>query len=314
MSGTKNRARQDVLLTGVSRHRNVAGLVADQVLTFVNVTQDSGLIGKYGKGNLRIDHSIVAGEQPYPRITATTKSTDRYALETHGLSGVVTEKMKKNEAQPFDAQKDMTADLTDKIKLGKERALSSQLTSVAVITNNVTLSGTDQYDDYSNSDPLGDFAIARKSIYDNSGQIVEMPGGFAIVPWQVFNTLKFHLAIMENIKHTVNMQSGLTFDQLKSSMGVDRILVPFAQYDAAKEGQTPDIQPTWGNDIVFGFAPKTGTKRIETLGFRVQKQKSERVFIRDLGNPPNSDEIMVDDEYDFLLTEVGAAYLIKDAI
>jgi len=314
MTVTRNRARVDTLLVGVSRRRNVEGVIADQVLTFVQRKQTSGLIGKYGKDNLRIVHDLVGGDTPYPRIVATVKSSDRYQIEKHGLSGVVTEEDYDNEEQPFDARKDMTEDLTDKITLGKEFALASQLTSTVVITNNVTLSGTDQYDDYSDSDPLGDFAVARKSVYDNGGKITEMPGGFGIVPWQVYNTLKFHPALIDNIKHTVNMKKGLTFDQLADTMGVDRILIPFCQYNSAKQGQTDVITSVWGNDIVFGFSPKTGSKKMETLGFRVQQRGNRRVFVNRIDNPPNSDEILADDAYDFLLTETGAAYLIKDAI
>ncbi len=314
MTVTRNRARQDELLTNVSRRRSVQGLIAGEVLTDLKVGKDSDLIGKYGKENLRIEASIVVGEGPYPRITANTKSSDRYALVKHGLSGVVTEADKDNEMQPFDAEKDVTQDLTDKILLGREVALAVPLTNTAIITNNVTLAGVDQYDDYANSTPLEDFGIARASIFDNSGQIVEHPGGFAIVPWQVYNILKFHPDILENIKHTVNMKSGLTFDQLKATMGVDRILIPYSQYNSAKEGQADSIVSTWGNHIVFGFAPRTGSKRIETLGFNVHKRKNYRVFKNALGNPPNADEIMVDIEYDDLITEAGAAYLIKDAI
>jgi len=314
MSVIRNRARIDKLLVNISRRRNVEGLVASQVLTSVFVKQDSGLIGKYDKSNLRIEHDIVGGDTPYPRVSASLKTSDRYSLEKHGLSGTITEEDMDNEEQPFDARKDRTMELTDKIKLGREIALATPLTDTGTLTNNVTLSGTSQFNDYTNSTPLEVWATARESIYDNSGQVVEMRGGFAIVPWQVFNQLKFHPNLIENIKHTVNMKSGLTFQQLADSIGVERILIPWGQQNTAKEGQTDVIASIWGNNMIIGFAPRSGTKRIETLGFHVAKRDDTRVFVNQLGNPPNADEIMVDIEYDFLLTEVGAAFLIKDAI
>lgn len=313
--GTTNRARVDALLTSVSRRRNVDGLVADEVLTGQAVVKDSGLIGKYEKSNLRVESDLVVGDGPYPRVTTNAKSSDRYALVRHGLSATVTEDDKANEEQPFDARKDTTNDLTDKLKLRKEVELSSILTDVSIITNNITLAGTSQYDDYSVSVPLENFATARLSIFNGSGMIVERPGGFAIVPWQVYNVLKFHPDLIDNIKHTVNMKAGLTFEQLAAAMGVDRILIPYSQYNASEEGQADNIVNTWGNDIVFGFAPRTGSKKIETLGFNLyQKSKDVRVFVTALGNPPNADEIMVDIKYDQLIVNTGAAYLIKDAI
>ena len=58
---------------------------------------------------------------------------------------MITEEDKENEEQPFDAKKDLTMELTDKIKLGKEVALATPLTDTGTISENVTLSGTDQY-------------------------------------------------------------------------------------------------------------------------------------------------------------------------
>ena len=97
---TTNRARVDKLLTNISQRQNVEGLVSEDVLTFVNVKQDSGLIGKYDRSHLRIEHDIVGGRTQYPRVTASVKSSDRYSLEKHGLSGVITEEDKDNEESP----------------------------------------------------------------------------------------------------------------------------------------------------------------------------------------------------------------------
>ena len=314
MSVVRNRARIDKLLVNISRKQKLEGTIADEVLTSVNVVQQSGLIGKYDKSHLRIVHDLVGGETPYPQIVASVKDSDRYSLEKHGLKGVVTEEDKKNEEQPFDARKDKTQDLTDKITLGRELALSTTLTDTGVITKNVTLAGTDQFNDYDNSEPLERFNVARASIYDNTGQIVEAKGGFAIVPWNVMNQLKFHPALIENIKHTVNMQQGLSLQQLKASMGVDRIMMPWARYNNSKEGQADVLTPIWGKNIVFGYAPRNGSKRIETLGFDIKRRSNVRVFVKAIDDPPNADKILVDIEYDFLLTETDAAYLIKDAI
>lgn len=314
MSVITTQAREDRLLTNVSQKRVVDGTIADQVLTTTQVVKSSGLVGKYGNQHLRLEHDIVGGDTPYPRITGSVKSSDRYLIVKHGLSGVLTEEMKDNEEQPFDARKDLSDDVTDKILLGKERAIAEPLGDTAILTNNVTLSGTDQYDDYSNSDPLGDWVIARKAIYDNSGQIVDNPNGFAIVPWQLVNVLAFHPAILALVGNDADKTSGVSNEQLRKALKVGRLLIPWCQFDAAAEGLTEDIQPCWGSNIVFGFAPKTGTKRIKTLGFKVQRKSPRRVFINSQNEPPNSELIQVDDSYDYLLTDVGAAYLIKDAI
>lgn len=307
-------ARVDKLLVGISQKRVQQGFIAEEILTFANVKQSSGLIGKYGTGHLRIEHDIVGGNTPYPRITTITKESDTYLITNHGLSDTITEADFANEEQPFDARKDTTETLTDKLQLGKEKSLADSLTNLSVITQNTTLSGTAQFDDYSNSDPIGVFRVARAAVRTGSGQIVDGPAGFAVVPWEVVNVLKYHPAMIDLVKYVSNKANGLTNEELGSALGVGRLLVAEAQYNTAKEGQTDNITAVWGKNIIFGYAPKTGTKKIKTLGFRLQQKSPRRVFTNKIDNPPNGEEILVDDSYAFVLTDVLAAYLVKDVI
>jgi hypothetical protein len=314
MAVTTTRAREDRTLADVSRRHNVEGLVADEILTKTMVKKDTGLIGKYGNEHLRIVHSLVGGLTEYPRITVDTKDTDRYVLEKHGLSVTVTEEEKDNEIKPYDALNDATIDVTERLKLGREFALSSVLTDTAVLTNNTTLSGTDQWSDYTASNPLENIRAARASVYAATGKDLRQKGGFALLPWDVENYLSMHPDLLELYKYTGSVGNGLTLDQLRQALKVDRIILAMSQYDSSKEGQTPVITPTWGKHVIFGFAPKTGSKKITTMGFNVSKTSSVRVFRDRITNPPNAEEIKVDITYDDLITDVGAAYLIKDAV
>lgn len=314
MTTTTTSAREDRLLANVSRRHNVEGLVADEVLTGVVVKKSTGKIGKYGNEHLRIVHDLVGGLTKYPQITVDTKSSDRYILEKHGLGVTLSEEEIANEVQPFDARIDATMDVTERLKLGREFALSSVLTSTAVLTNNTTLAGNTQLSDYDNSDPLGIFRAATESVFENTGKDVERPGGFALMSWEVRKVLKFHPDLLELFKYTGSMGNGLSMDQLKDVLGVNRIILASSQYDSSNEGQSAAITSTWGKNIIFGFAPRTGSKRQTTLGFNVNKGKSVRVFRSRPSDPPNSEKVLVDITYDDLITDVGAGYLVKDAV
>lgn len=314
MATTTTRARENRLLSAVSRRHNVEGLVAGEILTAVTSKKSTGLIGKYGNEHLRIVHDIVGGMSKYPKITVDTKSSDRFIMVKHGLGTTVSEEEKDNEEQPFDAMKDATMDVTERLMLGREYALASALTSTSVLTNNTTLSGTDQWSDYSSSDPLGNFRTARSSIYNKSGKDIRQPGGFAVVPWDVAEWLSFHPDVLELYKYTSSMGAGVSDDQLRKAMKVDRLIFASAQYDSSKEGQTPVITPTWGKHCVFGYAPRSGSKRQQSLGFTVSKTMSHRVFRSRIDDPPNADRILVDITYDDLITDVGAGYLFEDAV
>lgn len=316
MPVTTTRAREDRLLSGVSRRHNVEGLVANQILTGITVKKSTGKIGKYGNEHLRIVHDLVGGMTKYPRITVDTKSSDRYILDKHGLSVTLTEEEIDNEEQPFDARQDATMDVTDRLLLGREYALASVLTNTATwpVAQRTTLTGTDQFNDHDNSKPLEVFDKARAAIYAATGKDVSMPGGFALLTWDVKNALCYHPDLLDLYKYTSNMGAGLDMTQLKAALKVDRVILAWSQYDSSKEGQTSVITPTWGKNMIFGYAPTSGRKRMTTLGFNIRKTSSVRVFRNSWIEPPNSELIQVDHTYDDLITDVGAGYLIKDAV
>lgn len=315
LGNIRTQARVDKLLRNVSQKQIVAGLVADQVLTNVNVVQMTGLIGKTGNDHLRIEADLVGGETPYPQYISQVKDSDRYVIEKHGLKSVITEEDFANEEDPWDVRIDRTEDVSGKLKLSKEFALATQLTNTAVLTNNVTLAGTDQFSDYTNSDPIERFKTARESVYDGVGMDLRTPGGIAIVPWNVRETLRFHTKLIENIKYTIDASKGISDVQLADVLGVNKLVVPFGRYNNSKEGQADVLTPIWGKHIVFGWVPQTGKKNMLTLGFQPTfKTKGVRVFRNRIDDPPNAEKILVDHFYDLLITTVGAGYLIKDAI
>ena len=109
---------------------------------------------------------------------------------------------------------------------------------------------------------------------------------------------------------------GLTYDELKNVLKVKAIFVPEASYETAKDGQASSLAPVWGKNIIFAILPDTATKRQVSLGYLVKfaNRAVRRVTKWAINNPANSTAILVDDHYDMLISNVGAGYLIKNAI
>lgn len=304
------KAIVDKLLTDVSVGYFPKGYIADSVLPFKQVVQSSGLVGKYGKEHLRIERSYTGGRGKYRRVEAITRSSSSYVVESHGLEGLVTEDDYRNVEQPFDAEKDETIGITTKIKLEKEKVLADAMTSTSTMTQNTTLAGTAQYSDRSNSDPIGDFATARQTIYDACG----LPPNKAVIDWDTLNQLAYHPGILDALGYTFQRAGQLSPAELAKAMGVDQLLIGMVKYNSAKEGQTDSLASVWGKNIVFYYAPDSPTKYDLTLGLQVGYAQKERVFKFAEENPPNSTKILVDNQYQFLLMDVTCAYLIHNSV
>lgn len=306
------KAQVDKLLTNVSQMFIPDGYVSESILPLVTSKQKTGKLAKYGSNHLRIEHSLVGGRSEYKRVEPIIRSSDSYDIESHGLEGLVTEDDYSNVEQPFSAEQDEVVGLSTLIWLNKENALASALGSTSVLTQNTTLSGSDQYNDYANSDPLDDFKTARLAVRDGCG----LPPNAAVMDWKVANTLAYHPGILEALGYTMNRAGQLSDAELAKAMGVERLYIAKAMYNTANEGQTDSLSAVWGKNIVFFYAPTAAAKYQVSLGYRValEGRSQRRVTKYNVNNPPNSTGILCDDSYDFVVTKAGAGYLIKSAI
>lgn len=306
------KAIVDKLLTQASSAYIPTGYVSESALPTIEVVQTTGKLAKYGNSHLRIENSLVAGRGGYRRVEPISRSTDTYTIEGHGLEGVVTADDRRNVEEPYKAEEDEVLGLTSQIWLGKEKGLADTLGSTSILTQNTTLSGTSQYSDFANSDPIDDFITARKAVRDGCGAQADT----VVMDWQVANVLRFHPQMLDSLGYKDNRPGGLNMEELANAMGVRRLLLAEAVYNSAKEGQSDSLAPVWGKDIVFGVMPENAQVRQVSLGYLVKYagKAPRQVYKYPIYNPPESTGIIVEDPYDMFISNANAGYLIKSAI
>ncbi len=312
--GAQLKAIQDKLLTNVSNglFQEDAGFLCEQIFPTLDVVQNTGKLGKYGTGHLRLEHSLAGGRGEARRVAPTVRTTDSYQLEKHALEGLVTEDDYDNAEAPFDAEKDETLGVSELIRIGKEYAVASALTNTSILTNNETLSGTSQFSDYQNSDPLSKFKTAMAAGKANGGVIFNT----VIMSWEVKNVLKYHPMILDQLGFKYN-QAGLIGEaELAKALDVPKVLIAKSTYESAKEGQTSSLAPIWGKSMIFAYLPDSARPYQKSLGYLVRKKGvgSRKVYKYAINNPINSTGIQVVDYYQYLISDVNCAYLIKNAV
>lgn len=306
------RAIVDKLLTGVSSAYVPKGFICEQVLPTVQYKQYSGLLGKYGTSHLRIENSVKGGRGKYRQIETRVYSTTSFLIEGHGLEGFVSKEDYANVEEPFDAERDEAMGLSTVLWLEKEYALASSLTSTAIITQNTTLSGTSQFSDYANSDILGVTTIAQNTILSATGVLPNL----CIMDLYVWKVLRFHPQLLDALGYKWDRPGGLKEGEMATALGVDQVLFGSARYEAAKEGQTSSFQSVWGKDIVFAVAPNKPEIMQKSVGYLVRPTGSQprKVYKESNFNPPGSTKLLVEDEYDMLISDAACGYVIKAAV
>lgn len=306
------RAIVDKLLTNVSSAYVPKGFISEMVLPTVQSKQYSGLLGKYGTNHLRIENSIKGGRGKYRQVEARAYSTSQYLIEGHGLEGFVSKEDYANVELPFDAERDEVMGISTMLWLEKEKVLADSLNSTAVLTQNSTLSGTSQFNDYANSDPIGVTTTAKNTILNATGMMPNL----AVMDIQVWNVLRFHPQMLDALGYKWARPGGLNEDEMARALGVDTVLFGTARYESAKEGQSTSLTSVWGKSLIFAVAPDKPEIMQKSLGYLLRPTGAQprKVYKQSNFNPPGSTAVLVEDEYDMLISDAACGYLVASAI
>lgn len=309
---SQTRAIVDKLLTNVSSMFIPQGFISEQLFPFIGVKQSTGKLAKYGLSHLRIENSVKVGRGKYRQVNPITRSTTTYQIEGHGLEGMVSADDYRNVEAPYDAEKDETVGITTMLWVEKEKVLADVLASTAIVTQNVTLVGGQQYSDFNNSTPVEDFATARAAVKAGCGVVPDT----AWMAWEVWNMLRYHPQLLTVLGYKYARPDGLSNDELAKAMGVKKILIAESMYNSANEGAADVLAPIWGKHIWFGVLPESAQPYQVSAGYRLGYigEQPRKVYKMANFNPPNSTALLVEDNYDHLLSNALALYLIKNAV
>lgn len=318
-SGSGN-VHVDEILTQVSIAWPNNGLVGGRLFPSVTVRKQSDKYYIFGRemwlpeaGDVRAP-GAVANEIPGLKV-----STDTYYAQEHALQVPVTDEERENSDSPLAPDRDGTELVTSRIMLGREVAMHTLATTAAnyASTNTVTLTSTDQWNDYVNSDPIGDLRTGKSAIHSR----IFLEPTLGVIPYQVMTVLEDHPDFLERIKYSE--RAIFSPELLAAVIGLPSVVVPGAGVNTANEGQPPTLGYIWGKDVILAYVPARAGLRIPAYGYEftwgrqfVDRWREEQRV---------SDLIRVRRRYDLKLTALGdagtadagksiAGYLIKTAI
>jgi hypothetical protein len=298
----------DQLLTNISLQFAAApeGYLADEVLPPVPVAKESAAYWVYDKSRMDAPDSKRAPRSQYNRIDWNV-TTDTYLAEQYGLEGEIDDEERKNAASPLDLDVDTTEIVTDMVLNNREKRVADLVLNPAVITNNITLTGGDQWSDAANSDPLDDAKNARTTIY------VGAPGygpNTMLMGYLVFEALKIHPDIKEIVKYTE--RAIITRQILAAVFEVDEVLVGKVIRRVSKEGAVDAFADVWGKDVLYFY--KESRPSLKRASFGYQMRTSDLRVFRYREDKRDTDVIRVSEKQDEKIVSAALAYLIKGAV
>jgi len=185
-----------------------------------------------------------APESPYKRL-GYGLTTDTFDTIEYGFEKPTGDSVANSSQTPESLPDQDTQFLTNLIEMELERLVASSIFVASQWGTDNTLSGTNQWSDFANSDPIGDIDTAKTTIRRNTGTTPNQ----LTVGIETFNDLKEHPLILDKYKHT---QVGImTEDLVAAALGVKNLIVGRAAYNTANEGATYSGSDIWGDNALL---------------------------------------------------------------
>jgi len=309
----------DVALTNVAVGYPNTGLVGDNLVPRVNVQKQSNFYYVFGREAWGTHADLRGPGTEANEIPGLAVSRQNYFAIEHALQIAVTDEERENADTPFAPDRDGTELVTAKILLGREVAIKNVVTTTANYATGMftTLSGTAQWNDYVNSNPIADVRTAIRAI---NAQIFMDPN-YAVIPYQVMSTLEDHPDFIERIKYSE--RGILTPEIISTIFGLPRVTIPSVGINNAAFGAAVSLGYLWGRDVVIAWVPDAPRLRQPAFMYEFNwgyNGNTPMVTDRWRENKRKSDIIRVQRRYDLRLAAVDstgksiAGYLIKNAI
>lgn len=233
---------------------------AEKLFPVVPVKKQSGRYWIFGKEKFRQYETIRHAKAEAREIAPWTLANNPYFCDDHSLKDAISDEERAN-SDGTDLEVNTTENLTDAILLDFEIRVKNLVMGPASLVPSVALSGTSQWSDYINSDPIS-AVEAQKTVVK---QAVALTPNTLAVSYPVYAVLRQHPRIIDRFKYT---QVGvLQADHLKSAFDVDNFWVMGAEYDTANEGQPANLQFVWGKSALLAYIPPSAQRLQPALGY-----------------------------------------------
>jgi hypothetical protein len=260
-------------LTAISIAYRNAKLIADDVLPRVPVVTPSFLYSVYNKGdNFTIPDTKVGRKSDVNQIdfSATQAAAN---VEDYAIDEVVPnrDKMVATAYGSFvDPEAIAAEQVSDVLALAREQRTANLITTAAsyAAANKTTLSGTSQWSDKVNSDPLVTLITAMDSMLMRPNKLV--------ISRIVATQLQTHPKLLAAFHGNQGQSGFMPLSFLQTLLGLDDILVGEGFVNTAVKGQTPVISRIWGKSAALIYSSSVSVDT-NSMSFGITAQWGDRL-------------------------------------
>ena len=262
MGATNRDLHIDVPLSNLVIGFEPQGNIVQDIFPVVPVSKQSDKYYTWNKGDFfRVPNTRRSRKTKGEEVEFNV-SSDSYFADNYALRHEFAREDMVNADTVLAGREKRARGIKNLLELDWENRVASQITSGSNLGSFTTLSGTSQWSDYANSDPVNDVEVGRSSIRSTTGLLPNK----MILGYDVFRQLKHHPDIIDRIKY---VQKGIvTADLIAQVFEIEQLLVGRAIKNTGSEGLADSFTDVWGkNSILMHTAPPETQGVNPSLGY-----------------------------------------------
>ena len=297
-------------LTAVAIGYRNKTLISDGILPRVPVAKQEF---KFFKHNMEEGFTIPntnIGRTSRPNKMSFSATEETESTRDYGLEDDIPQADINNAPPNYNLIARSTEGLTNIILLDREKRVADKVQDYTAYGTayKETLSGTAQFSDFANSDPIEVIMSALDSMI--------MRGNIAVMGQEVFSVLCRHPKMCKAIHGNSGDVGIVTANAIADLFSLEALLVGAAFLNTAKKGQTATLARVWGKHLELIYRDRLADARSGvTFGFTAQWGS------RVAGSMPNKNiglrggqTVRVGESVKELICANDLGYMIKDAV
>lgn len=283
-------------------------LIADSVMPRVPVgTKDF----KYRAMNLADNFTVQdtkIGRTSQPNRVEVTGNLVSASCVDYGLDDAIPLSDLETAAPGVDPVATQTEFVTGLVALDREIRVAATVFNTANHANKATLSGTSQWSDYTNSDPISAIMSALDTCLMRPNQMV--------IGRLAFTKLAMHPKVCKAIFGN-NTDAGIvTRAQIAALLELDEVLVGEGFANTAKRGQTASMSRVWGKHAAFLYRETpTATQTATTWGFSAEfGERTARTYFDDKIGLKGGQVVVVGESLGEVVSAPDLSYFFQNCV
>ena len=237
-------------------------------------------------------------------------TTETFSCVDYGEKDYIDRTQESDTDSALDLRGGLTSGLMSDVLIAAERRLTTILQATGTITQNDTLTGTDQWSDADNSSPVTDINLAVDTIrIATQGGLGATHDLVAITNPTTWNALKFHPELAGAI--TNNRNQLFSTSDFMEFFGITDLMIPDCVANTTNVGQSVTGAYLWADNFIVLARPKNPSSATSSAGYIFER---DAIAVESDRFDKRRDEILVSHRTDEKLVNVKNAYLIKDCL